>query len=127
MQIISMSNMGTISMKQGLALEAGRLMKALASSASSLSKTGEPRPLGQARITHVTSPPQESPRVRTSSMAACTTHGVRVMCARWLAWEGAEACPSKRPNVIIRAAFDWQVMGARSQDERVQKPAHQNF
>lgn len=50
--------------------EAGRDMKAFASSASSLSNTGEPRPLGHALITHVTSPPQESPLFRTSSITA---------------------------------------------------------
>lgn len=50
--------------------EAGKDMRAFASSASSLSKTGEPRPFGQARITHVTSPPQESPLFRTSSITA---------------------------------------------------------
>ena len=57
-----------------LALEAGRDIRAFASSASSLSKTGEPRPFGQARITHVTSPPQESPVVRTLSITASQTH-----------------------------------------------------
>ena len=45
-------------------------MRALASSASSLSKTGEPKPLGQRRTTQVTTPPQESPRFLTSSIAA---------------------------------------------------------
>ena len=51
-------------------LVAGRLSIALASSASSLSNTGAPRPRGTPRQTQVTTPPQESPRVRTSSMAA---------------------------------------------------------
>ena len=43
---------------------------AFASSASSLSNTGAPRPRGTPRQTQVTTPPQESPRVRTASMAA---------------------------------------------------------
>ena len=37
-------------------LEAGRDMQALASSASSLSKTGEPKPLGTFRAMHSTTP-----------------------------------------------------------------------
>ena len=53
-----------------LTLLAGRLIMALASSASSLSKTGLPSPGGQPRTMQVTSPPHESPRVRTASMAA---------------------------------------------------------
>ena len=57
-------------------------MAAFASSASSLSKTGEPRPMGGLRTTQVTSPPQESPRVRTSSIAASSrtihVHGILI-------------------------------------------------
>lgn len=49
---------------------AGNESSALASSASSLSNTGEPKPLGHERTTQVTSPPHDSPRVRTSLMAA---------------------------------------------------------
>ena len=51
-------------------LVAGRDSMAFASSASSLSKTGVPSPLGQFRTMQVTSPPHESPRTRTSLMAA---------------------------------------------------------
>lgn len=51
-----------------LTLVAGKLSIALASSASSLSNTGLPRPLGQPLTTHVTTPPQLSPLVRTSLM-----------------------------------------------------------
>eukprot|EP00967_Tisochrysis_lutea_P049189 scaffold60226_cov19-Tisochrysis_lutea.AAC.1 len=52
-------------------LVAGRDIIANASSASSLLNTGVPSPLGHLRTTHVTSPPQDSPRVRTLLMAAC--------------------------------------------------------
>mmetsp|Transcript_8984 Transcript_8984/g.17872 ORF Transcript_8984/g.17872 Transcript_8984/m.17872 type:complete len:229 (-) Transcript_8984:498-1184(-) len=48
---------------------AGRDITAFASSASSLSKTGDPRPFGHPFTTHVTSPPHDSPRVLTSSIA----------------------------------------------------------
>mmetsp|Transcript_7907 Transcript_7907/g.32097 ORF Transcript_7907/g.32097 Transcript_7907/m.32097 type:complete len:249 (+) Transcript_7907:295-1041(+) len=51
-------------------LVAGRLIIALASSASSLSKTGCPRPRGTRRATHVTVPPVELPFLRTPSIAA---------------------------------------------------------
>lgn len=54
---------------------AGRLSMAFASSASSLSNTGVPRPLGQLRTTHVTTPPQLSPRTRTSLITAGGTKG----------------------------------------------------
>lgn len=69
-------------------LVAGRLSIALPSSASSLSNTGEPRPLGQLRMTHVTSPPTDSPRVRTALMAAAARlgrGGVKLGCqgGRW--------------------------------------------
>jgi hypothetical protein len=53
-----------------LTLVAGKLSIAFASSASSLSNTGVPSPLGQLRTTQVTSPPQDSPLVRTALMAA---------------------------------------------------------
>mmetsp|Transcript_15343 Transcript_15343/g.52410 ORF Transcript_15343/g.52410 Transcript_15343/m.52410 type:complete len:202 (+) Transcript_15343:371-976(+) len=52
------------------ALVAGRLSIACAKSASSLWNTGAPRPRGTLRSTHVTTPPQLLPLVRTSSMAA---------------------------------------------------------
>jgi len=42
-------------------LAAGSDMQALASSASSLSKTGEPRPEGTLYATHSTTPPMELP------------------------------------------------------------------
>lgn len=54
---------------QRLTFVAGNDIIALASSASSLSNTGLPSPLGVRRTTHVTSPPHESPRTRTSLMA----------------------------------------------------------
>jgi hypothetical protein len=57
-------------------LVAGRDIMALASSASSLSNTGAPNPFGHPLTTHVTSPPQESPLVRTSLMTAGSTGGV---------------------------------------------------
>ena len=49
-------------------------MTAAASSASSFANTGEPRPVGQLRTMQVTSPPQESPRFRISSMTAQGCH-----------------------------------------------------
>lgn len=49
-------------------LVAGMLIMAFASSASSLSKTGAPRPAGQLRMTHSTTPPTEFPSERTSLM-----------------------------------------------------------
>ena len=58
-----------------LTLEAGRDMRAPASSASSLPNTGAPNPLGQRRTMQVTSPPHESPFLRMSSMTA--HHGLR--------------------------------------------------
>ena len=57
-----------------LTFEAGSDMTAPASSASSFPKTGMPSPLGQPRTTQVTTPPHESPRVRTSSIAAVRQH-----------------------------------------------------
>lgn len=54
-----------------LTLEAGRDMRAPASSASNLPNTGAPSPFGQRRTIQVTSPPQESPFFRMSSMTAC--------------------------------------------------------
>ena len=46
----------------------GRLIMALASSASSLSKTGSPRPAGQPRTTASTTPPRELPSPRAALM-----------------------------------------------------------
>eukprot|EP01018_Ginkgo_biloba_P033696 Gb_41598 [translate_table: standard] len=43
-------------------------MRAFASSASSLSNTGEPSPLGTFLTIQVTTPPTESPRVRMESI-----------------------------------------------------------
>ena len=48
--------------------EAGSDISARARSASSLSKTGSPRPAGTPRATHSTTPPSESPRRRAASM-----------------------------------------------------------
>ncbi len=57
-----------------LTFEAGSDMTAPASSASSFPKTGMPSPLGQPRTTQVTTPPHESPRVRTSSISEGRQH-----------------------------------------------------
>ena len=57
---------------------AGILIMAFASSASSLSKIGAPRPAGQLRMTHSTTPPMELPSERTSlirSIMVSTTAG----------------------------------------------------
>jgi len=78
----------TMARNRARALVAGSDMSALASSASSLSNTGAPMPLGQRRTTHVTSPPHESPRRRTSSIAGPAhtlsqcAHGRR-SCLNW--------------------------------------------
>ena len=53
-----------------LTLDAGNDMRAPASSASSLPKTGAPSPLGQCLTMHVTSPPHESPVFLMSSITA---------------------------------------------------------
>ena len=51
-------------------LAAGKLNKPRPSSASSLSKTGSPRPAGTPRATKRTTPPTVSPRRRTASIRA---------------------------------------------------------
>lgn len=61
---------GTECKANGPTFVAGRLSIALANSASSLSNTGLPRPFGLRRTTHVTTPPQLSPRTRTSLITA---------------------------------------------------------
>ena len=57
-----------------LTLVAGSDIMAWARSASSLPKTGDPSPRGHPRTTHVTSPPHDSPFVRTALMATQKRH-----------------------------------------------------
>ncbi len=68
----SLSQRMRASLRLELTFEAGSDIRAPASSASSLPKTGAPNPFGQLRTMHVTSPPQESPFFRMSSMTAVT-------------------------------------------------------
>ena len=83
-----------------LTFEAGSDIRAPASSASSLPKTGAPNPFGQLRTMQVTSPPQESPFFRMSSMTAVTLMFARNYFGT-IFQQHAYLCTSAQPHLCL--------------------------